>query len=83
MRFRDLYVSKDPRFTIGIELETQKYYISTMTYSGMADLIEYYEIEKEDFDKVFTDLDHLKKLVQKCKDHKNDSRLMHPYPRAP
>lgn len=76
MKFRDLYISREFWFVVGIELESQRYYIQISVPSGHADYDHYYEIEKSEFEKVHTDVEYLNQLAKKCKDNKNESRRM-------
>ncbi|MFZ9521633.1 MAG: hypothetical protein ACO3A4_14255 [Silvanigrellaceae bacterium] len=76
MKFRDLYISREFWFVIGIELESQRYYIQISVPAGHADIYHYYEIEKFEFEKVYTDVGYLNQLAQKCKDKKNEERRM-------
>jgi hypothetical protein len=76
MKFRDLYISREFWFVIGIELESQRYYIQIPVPAGHADIYQYYEIEKFEFEKVYTDVGYLNQLAQKCKDNRNEERRM-------
>jgi hypothetical protein len=54
MRFNDIYFSREERFSVGIDEELKKFYISIPVNIGLADAEEFYEIEKEEFDKFDT-----------------------------
>ena len=77
MRFKDIYFSREERFSIGIDTQLNKYYLSIPVNIGLADAEEFYEIEKEEFDKFETDFEYLKNLAQKCRERKNDDRLFY------
>jgi hypothetical protein len=76
MKFEIISFSKVNRFGVGIEEESKKYFIAIPVTTGVFDYFEYYEIKKSDFEKFDTDLEHLKKIVQLCRDRKNDAKLI-------
>jgi hypothetical protein len=76
MKFNHIFSSQEERFSIGIEEESNKYFIAIPVTTGIADYLEYYEIDKEDFDNFQTKDEHLKKIAQACRDRKNDSKLI-------
>ena len=75
-RFIYKHFSKEERFSVGIDMETNKYYISIPVNLGLVEDEECYELEKSEFDKFETDFEYLKTLAQKCREHKNDDRLI-------
>lgn len=77
MKFKKLYSSREARFIIGLEEESNRYYLAIPVNFGMVDGLEYYVITKEEFDKIFSDFDYLKNLAQKCRERKNDINLFH------
>ena len=77
MKFKDIHFSKQKRFSLGREEETGKYYLSIpVTASHFADYEEYYEISDEEFSLFSSDLDNATELVKRCRERKEDSRLM-------
>ncbi|EQC47221.1 hypothetical protein [Bacteriovorax sp. Seq25_V] len=77
MNFRDIKFSRENRFSIGIEEESGKYFISfPVTAAGFADYEEYYEISDEEFLKFTTDLDSALELLKLCRERKEDQRLL-------
>jgi hypothetical protein len=77
MKFNDINFSKQHRFSIGIEETTGKYYLSIpVTTSRFADYEEYYEISSEEFATFSSNLDGAIDLVKRCRERKEDSRLM-------
>ncbi len=76
MRFKTINFSKEERFILGIEVETNRYYIAIPVNLGLVDGLEYYEIEKVEFDKFEQDFEYLKNLAQKCRERKNDGKLL-------
>ncbi len=76
MNFKDIYINREERFSVGIEEDSQKYYLSIPVSYGVLDYEEYYEIDQEDFEKFFSEHEHLRKIAEACRERKNDSRLI-------
>ncbi len=77
MKFKNIKFSRENRFSIGIEEETGRYYISfPVTATGFADYEEYYEISKDEFDDFSSHLDNAIDLLRRCRDRKEDNRLL-------
>ena len=76
MKFKDTYVNKEHRFSVGQETGSGKYYISIPVSNQRVDYEEYYEISKEIHDQCPDNIDELVKLVNKCKKHEMDEKLI-------
>lgn len=77
MKFKDIKFSKENRFSIGIEEETGKYYLSfPVTSTGFADYEEYYEISDKEFNSFMLDFENALELLKSCKERKEDTRLL-------
>ncbi len=77
MKFKDMKFSKENRFTLGVEEESGKYYLSLpVTSTGVADFEEYYAISVEEFLLFFADLDNATDLLKRCRERREDNRLM-------
>ena len=77
MKFKDIDFSRENRFSIGIEEEAGRYYISfPVTATGFADYEEYYEISNDEFNCFSSDLDNAIDLLGRCRDRKEDNRLL-------
>lgn len=76
MRFNDVYVSQAERFTIGVEQDAGRYYISFPVSNSYADYEEYYEIDRVQFDTFLADLQAALVFVTACRRHENDALLI-------
>lgn len=76
MKFKDTLVCKKERFSIGIEEETKKYYLSIPVANSFVDYEEYYEISKDEFDEFNASALAASELVQQCRNRKQDRRLI-------
>lgn len=76
MRFRDILVRKEERYSIGVEELTGRYYLSIPIANNLVDYEEYYEINKEEFDAFNVSVVATAEFVQQCRNRKQDDRLM-------
>jgi len=76
MRFRDILVRKEERYSIGVEELTGRYYLSIPVANNLVDYEEYYEINKEEFDAFNVSVVAVAEFVQQCRNRKQDNRLM-------
>lgn len=76
MKFKDIAISRESRFSIGIEEDSGKYYLSIPVSNQYVDYEEYYEISKELFDSFKADMNSALNFVQQCRDRKKDKLLI-------
>lgn len=75
MNAKDTYVNNRYMFCVGVA-EGGKYYISIPVSNARVDYEEYYEIEAEIYEQVPSNIEELKKIADKCRRRKNDSKLL-------
>lgn len=75
MNAKDTYVNNRYVFSIGV-VEGGKYYISIPVSNARVDYEEYYEIETEIYEQIPSNVEELKKIADKCRRRKNDSKLL-------
>jgi hypothetical protein len=78
MRFKDVRVERTERFAIGIDLDTNRFYVSIPVSNRLADYEEYYEVSKEEFDRYIANPQDALPLVQRCRQRLEDARLLIP-----
>ena len=76
MKFKDVRVYKEKRFSIGIEEQSGKYYLSIPVSNSSVDYEEYYEINKDEFDKYKDNVEAAAGFVQQCRNRECDDRIM-------
>lgn len=76
MKFNDVRVYKEKRFSIGIEEQSGKYYLSIPVSNRFVDYEEYYEINKDEFDKYDGNVDAATEFVLQCRSRECDDRIM-------
>lgn len=67
MKFQDVFVSREHMFSVGIEKESGRFYVSIPVSNGMVDYEEYYEIDRETFELFKRDPDAALPFVIRCR----------------
>ncbi len=75
MKFTDIDFSREKRFSIGIEEESGKHFLSIPVRNQLVDYEEYYEISKEAFELFKVDLNLALPFVEQCRERKLDHLL--------
>ena len=76
MKFKDVAVNRDERYALGIEQDSGKYYVSIPVSNSMVDYEEYYEIDKDTFERYRADLGSARDFVERCRKRQEDDRLI-------
>jgi hypothetical protein len=77
MRFRNVAVNRQQRYALGIEQNSDTYYITIPVSNGIIEYGEYYEIDKHMFERYSADLDSALPFVIRCRNRFEDPRLMY------
>lgn len=76
MKFNDVFVSKEARFSIGVEEQSGKFYLSIPVSNGVVDYEEYYEIDVISFNQYQQDMAAALDFVDCCRSRKLDDLLI-------
>lgn len=76
MKFNDVFVSREDRFSIGVEEQSGRYYVSIPVSNGMVDYEEYYEIDKAQFGLYQADMQAALEFVKRCRNRESDDLLI-------
>lgn len=76
MRFSDVFVSREDRYSIGAELDSGRLYVSIPVSNGVVDYEEYYEISAEQSDVFLADRIAAIAFVDACRQHQHDDLLI-------
>jgi hypothetical protein len=77
MKFDDVAVNRKERYALGVERNSGRYYIAIPASNGIIDYDEYYEIDKDMFERFRADLDSALPFVERCRNRLEDPRLMY------
>ncbi len=76
MKFNDVLVSREGRFSLGEEEQTGKYYLSIPVSNGMVDYEEYYEIDRLAFEHYRADPKAALEFAERCRNREVDELLI-------
>ncbi len=76
MKFRIVFVNRELRFSLGIEEESGRYYLSIPVANRLADYEEYYEIGRDDFERFRNDPASAAGFLARCRAREADELLI-------
>lgn len=76
MKFKDIFFSRSDRYSIGIEEESETYYIAIPVNNQLIEYEEYYRITQEEFEKLRSNIADAKHFADRCRQRLEDSRLL-------
>ncbi|UVK98731.1 hypothetical protein [Pseudomonas sp. B21-048] len=76
MKFQEALVSREHMFSVGIEQDSGRFYVSIPVSNGMADYEEYYEIDRATFELFRHDPDAALPFVARCRKRELDELLI-------
>ncbi|WED25506.1 hypothetical protein L3V77_10550 [Vibrio sp. DW001] len=76
MKFEDTFFSKEHYFSIGIEKESGKYYLSIPVSNGIVDYEEYYEINSDKYEEYQLESSLANEFAEKCRRRQFDHLLI-------
>lgn len=76
MNFKDLAVSRSLRYSIGVEEDSGRYYLSIPVANSRIDYEEYYEITKKEFDSFRECEVAAAEFVEACRSRRMDHLLL-------
>jgi hypothetical protein len=76
VRFADVLVNTDERYSLGVEEESGRHYVAIPVSNGVVDYEEYYAIDRPTFDRFLTDPVAAAGFVARCRARELDDRLM-------
>lgn len=76
MRFNDIFVSKEGRFSVGVEESSGVLYVSIPVSNGMVDYEEYYEVDRGIFEMCQSDMPAALEFVGQCQRRERDDLLI-------
>ncbi|MDX1878931.1 hypothetical protein SBE55_14010 [Mycolicibacterium sp. 141076] len=76
MKFTDVYFSREHRYSIGIESESERHYVSIPVSNGLVDYEEYYAISPQQAAVFPSDESAAINFVAECQRHEHDDLLI-------
>ncbi|MDR6960247.1 hypothetical protein J2W43_004247 [Pseudomonas brassicacearum] len=78
MKFQDALVHREHMFSVGIEQDSGRFYVSIPVSNGLVDYEEYYEVERATFELFRRDPDAAVPFVARCRKRELDELLILP-----
>lgn len=75
MIFNDVFTNKKERFSVGIEEESRKFYLSIPVSNNFVDYEEYYEIDENSFNIFQVDVESAINFIARCRNREVDDLL--------
>jgi hypothetical protein len=76
LKFEDVLVCREERFSLGVEADSGRYYLSIPVANGMVDYEEYYEIDRAAFERYRVEPASAQGFVERCRNREADDLLM-------
>lgn len=76
MKFKDEFVSREMRFSLGVEEESGRFYLSIPVANRLVDYEEYYEIDRTAFERYRTDPRSAEGFLERCRNREADELLI-------
>lgn len=75
MTFEDAFLSREHRYSLGVELTSGLYYAAIPVSNQMVDYVERYELSDEEYHGFLHDPDSALKFIESCRNRAEDRRL--------
>lgn len=76
VRFSDVFVSREDRFSIGTELDSGRHYVALPVSNGVVDYEEYYEISPQQSEVFLSDRSAALDFADACRRRLHDDLLI-------
>jgi hypothetical protein len=76
MTFHDTWTSVEHRFSLGIESDVGRHYLSIPVSSGIVDYVEFYELTPDSYQHFLTDLAAAVVFADECRQRQHDDLLL-------
>ena len=76
MQFTDIAVYPEERFSVGVEADSGRFYLSIPVSNPLVDYEEYYEIDRAQFDAYRGDPASAAGFLMRCRNREADDLLM-------
>lgn len=76
MKFKDTFVSKADRYSLGVEVDSGMYYAAIPVSNQLVDYAEYYELTADEYERLSSEPSRAIVFVESCRDRQQDRRLL-------
>jgi hypothetical protein len=76
MRFTDIVVYREARFSLGVEEDSGRFYLSIPVSNPYVDYSEYYEVDQVTFERYLADFESACEFAGRCRNRELDDLLI-------
>lgn len=76
MAYQDNFFSREDRYSIGIETDSGRYYISIPVSNGVLDYEEYYQLDPDQYETFLADGNAAAEFAESCRRRERDELLI-------
>jgi hypothetical protein len=78
MDFQNSYVSREHRYALGVEAESDHHFVAIPVSNQVVDYIESYRISADEYLSFLENSNHAREFVESCRRREQDHRLFLP-----
>lgn len=75
MKFEKAFVSREDRYSLGVETQSGLHYAAIPVSNQLVDYMEYYKLTDDEYKRFLGDPTQAVEFVESCRDRKQDQRL--------
>jgi hypothetical protein len=75
MRFEKAFVSREHRYSLGLEVDSGLHYMAIPVSNQMVDYIEYYKLIDDEYEVFINDASSAQAFAESCRRRERDDRL--------
>ena len=76
MTYDDKFFSRDDRYSVGIETDSGRYYLSIPVSNGPLDYEEYYQLDPDQYETFLADRNAAVEFAESCRRRERDNLLI-------
>jgi hypothetical protein len=76
MKFEDSFFSREEHYSLGLETDSGRRYLSIPVSNGLVDYEEYYEVTESQYRSFLTDPASAAQFADSCRRHEHDDLLI-------
>jgi hypothetical protein len=75
MRFEKAFVSRENRYSLGVEVESGVHYAAIPVSNQLVDYMEYYKLSDDEYERFLGEPSQALEFVESCRNRQQDQRL--------
>ncbi len=75
MKFEKAFVSREHRYSLGMEVDSRVHYAAIPVSNQLVDYMEYYKLTDEEYERFLDEPSQAVEFVESCRNRQQDERL--------